>query len=951
MSEINTDQPRRFATRVLPWLIAVVFFAAYLATLNHWVSANSLGLVSQIAGWDGQVPFQAPLMWVITRPLMWVGEANLPLAANVLTAFLAASSVGLLARCVAIFPADRTHAQRIRGQLDGLPLDAPLNWVPPLLAAGLLGFQLTFWEHATVVTGEMLNLFLFALAVRFLAQYRLDERDLRLQQFAFVVALGCANDWSMVAYLPLFLAALIWTVGWELMNARRLVTLMVSFAFGLLLYLLMPIVASGAPGMPGSFGGRFVELLKYQRTLLASTPRSKPLLLALILLLPVVFVSIRWRSGGTSGTDQKLRNFFLILLRVLWMGAGIYTAFDQVISTRMLVTTSAQSGMLPLLTFSWLGALAVGVSAGWFILIGTAAPEKRWERTSSGANVLAKLGAALCVCAAVAVPAALVWRNLSKVGLQNGPVLAQLADDLKRSLPDKPSLVLTEDAALSVILQAGLRRDPSAPRHVLLQTRSAALSEYRQQLAARHGQDFPALTTFAKAETNVAGVFLELLYAATRDGRAFYLNPPLYDSRTTFILESLRVRPQGLIYAIESYAPGEISPPPLTAAQSDRVVAEWNERSSRVSAMVSGVAAKLLTAEIAARIYSRAANANGVELQRAGRLPEAGKLFALARDLVPENVAAVVNAGVNGALQSRVPLTAAKSAELAKPLAQSGQTPLAVVEQFGPVDEPLFLSTLALALTEGPNPLARAAAVASSRALELAPDSVTAADAFARAALAAGEPKLAFDAIAKVRRLASAGQVKNEVLAGIELLQARLSVGARDMVAAEKTLVEAWKRFPDDAPLIEGICDFYTSLGMSTNALPYVDHYLGRHKDNDTIQARRGSLLVESGRAADAVEVLDAVLARRPNDYEARLGRGAALLILQKPAAARADFEFVRQVNPNFARALLGLGRACQAEQNSADAQRHFQKVIEVTPTNSVYHLAAKELLARLGNK
>ena len=951
MSEINTDQPRRFATRILPWLIAVVFFAIYLFTLNHWVSANSLGLVSQIGGWDGQVPFQAPLIWLITRPLMLLGEQNMPLGANAITALLAAGSIGLLARCVAIFPADRSHAQRIRGQLDGLPLDATLNWVPPLLAAGLLGFQLTFWEHATVVTGEMVNLFLFALAVRCLAQYRLDEREWRLQQFGFVLGLGCANDWSMVAYLPFFLAALIWAVGWELLNARRLVTFAVSVAFGLLLYLLMPIVSAGAPGMPGSFGERFWELLKFQKSQLINTPRSKPLLLGLILLLPVAFVSIRWRSGGTSGTDQKLRNFFLILLRVLWLGAGIYTAYDQIISVRMLVTTNVQAGMLPLLTFSWLGALAVGVSAGWFILIGTTAPERRWERNASGASVLAKVGAAVCVLAVVIVPSSLAWRNWRKVALQNGPVLAQLADDLKRSLPNKASLILTEDNGLSVVLQAGLRRDPSAPKHVLLQTRSAPLAEYRQQLANRYGQEFPGLTTFAKAETNVAGVFLELLYSVAREGRAFYLNPPLFDSRTTFLLESLRVRPQGLIYAVEPYAAGEISPPRLTAEQSGRVVQEWHDRSERLATLVSGVSAKLLTAEIAARIYSRAANGNGVELQRAGRLEDAAKLFALAVELVPENVAAQVNNAVNSLLQKRTVITSKMAGDLDKPLAQSGLSPLAIVEQFGPVDEPAFLSSLALALTEGHNPLARAAAVASSRALELAPDSVSAADAFARAALAAGEKTLAMTAIGNVRRLASTGDVKTDVLAGIELLQARLSIGEGDLKGAENTLVEAWKRFPDESALVEGISDFYSSLRRSTNALLYVDQYLARHKDNDTILARRGGLLVELGRPAEAVEVLDSVLARRPNDFEARLGRGAAQLLLNKPAAARVDFEFVRQMNPNFARALIGLGQACLAEKNEGDAQRHFQKVIEVTPTNSPFHIVAQSLLTKLGNR
>jgi len=942
MSEHNTEQPRRFATRVLPWLIAVVFFLIYLVTLNRWVSANSLGLVSQISGWDGQVPFQTPLVWLVTRPLLLLGEQNLPVGANVLTALLAAASLGLLARCVAIFPADRTHAQRIRGQLDGLPLDIPFNWVPPLLAAGLLGFQLTFWEHATVVTGEMMNLFLFALAARFLSQYRLDERDWRLQQFMFVLGLGCANDWSMVTYLPLFLLALGWTVGWELLNARRLVTLAVSFAFGLMLYLLMPIVAAGAPGMPGSFGGRFLELMKYQRTVALAAPRSRPLLMGLILLLPMGFVAIRWRSGGSSGTDQRLKAFFLVLLRVIWLVAGVYVALDQEISIRKLVTTHAEGRGLTLLTFSWVGALAVGVSAGWFLLIGTVSPDKKWQQSASSISVLSKLAAFACMVSAFVLPGVLAWRNHRELGFQNGPILSNLADDLRRSLPDKPSIVLAEDAFLPVVLQAALRRDPSSPRHLLLQTRSAALSEYRQQLATRHGQEFPGLVAFARAETNVAGLFLELLRDAAREGRAFYLNPTVYDPRTSFLLESLRTRPRGLVYSIEPYAAGEISPPPLSAVQADRVVSEWNSRADRVAAITNAAASKVFTAMVAARIYSRAANGHGVELQRSGRLADAGRLFALARELLPENSAAEVNAAVNAALQSGKPI----GPDIQKPL--SGQPPLAVVENFGPVDEPEFLSSLALVLSQAQSPLPRAAAVAASRALELAPDNTTAAEAFARAALSAGEPKMAGEALVKARELATKGNAPVRILAGIELLQARLLIGTGDVPGAEKTLVEAWKKYPDDAPLIEGISDFYSSLGMSTNALLYTDHYLLRHKDDNAILTRRGGLLVEAGRLTEAVEVLDVVLGRRPDQFEARLSRGAAQLLLNKPAAARSDFEYLLKDNPNFARALLGLGRACLAEKNEGDAALHFQKVIELTPTNSTFHIIARSQLTAM---
>ena len=62
------------------------------------------------------------------------------------------------------------------------------------------------------------------------------------------------------------------------------------------------------------------------------------------------------------------------------------------------------------------------------------------------------------------------------------------------------------------------------------------------------------------------------------------------------------------------------------------------------------------------------------------------ELFALAAELAPENVAAGVNSAVNAALQAGKPI----GADAQKLLVS--QTPLALVERFGPVDEPGFLS-------------------------------------------------------------------------------------------------------------------------------------------------------------------------------------------------------------------------------------------------------------------
>ena len=75
-----------------------------------------------------------------------------------LTAFLAALSLALLARSVALLPFDRTWDARLRERSEFSLLSLKTAWLPVVLACAVAGLQLSFWEHATVFTGEMLDL-------------------------------------------------------------------------------------------------------------------------------------------------------------------------------------------------------------------------------------------------------------------------------------------------------------------------------------------------------------------------------------------------------------------------------------------------------------------------------------------------------------------------------------------------------------------------------------------------------------------------------------------------------------------------------------------------------------------------------------------------------------------------------------------------------------------------
>jgi hypothetical protein len=207
------ENPRAFVRTKLPWILTGVTLAVFLLTLNTWVNLRSLPVVAKITGWDWSLPIQYPLLFLVTYPISWLPATIQPLAANVLTAVFAALTLGLLARSVAILPHDRTHEQRQRERSEFSMLSIPLAWVPPVLAVLVCGLQLTFWEHATSLTGEMLDLLVFAYLIRCLLEFRISGKEMWLLKLAFVYGLGVTNNWALIAYFPFFLGALIWIKG------------------------------------------------------------------------------------------------------------------------------------------------------------------------------------------------------------------------------------------------------------------------------------------------------------------------------------------------------------------------------------------------------------------------------------------------------------------------------------------------------------------------------------------------------------------------------------------------------------------------------------------------------------------------------------------------------------------------------------------------------------------
>ncbi len=115
-----------------------------------------------------------------------------------------------------------------------------------------------------------------------------------------------ANDWAMVGYLPVFIAALVRVTGFNVIYNRRLLTRTVLWGLaGLSLYLLLPVLHSFSSHGEVGFWAALKANLRFQKDALRVFRRPAFQVLALTSLLPVLVLSIRWKSHTVQFGDDS----------------------------------------------------------------------------------------------------------------------------------------------------------------------------------------------------------------------------------------------------------------------------------------------------------------------------------------------------------------------------------------------------------------------------------------------------------------------------------------------------------------------------------------------------------------------------------------------------------------------------------------------------------------------
>jgi tetratricopeptide (TPR) repeat protein len=958
--------PRRLQ---LPWIIGTSAFVLYCATLNHWASLSSLGAIAQVSGWIWQPELRQPITCSVLYPFRLLPAAWLPFTLNLFTSACAALVLALLARSVVL----------LHGAV-GTPRPTSATRAPACIAVAICGLQLSFWEHATAFSGEMLDLLIFAYAIRCLLEFRNDQRESWLFRSAFVYSAGMANNWAMIGYFPLYVVAVLFIKNFGFKRVakpspprqprrppRWLCDLLAKVGIrqnavakpiyapfqpvvfdttffmrmalwglaGLSFYLLLPLVQSLSSYTAIGFWPALKANLSFQNNLLGALRSPTFRLLAITSLLPALVLVLGWKSQSPrSGYETRRANFLnrlasyplhaLIFLLTLWL------SFDPTFSPRHL------SLSIPMLSYYYLSAIVGGYCAGYFLRVATEDAAK---------SVARFLPATICALAAT-LPLLLIARNLGQIRLTNGPSLHQFARELYSDLPNAKSVVLGNDFAQLSLLRTELAAQNHAKDALVVELPLLGSAQYHVFIARQFGARWPVIPPTNGVDLVGPIKLLKLISAFAEHEPVVYLDPnfgPLFDrpfDSVTGFIHHFATRPE------RGESTNEFAWQQRWTNHVQELAAYFKAY-SRHSPQWKLQSEPNATASFLAATYSKSLNNWGVQLQRAGQWAESAEWFRRSRDLNPQNLCACINLEFNERWQR------GEKARLNPSIVQKQYADIFsrhndwrdVLSDFGPVDEPTFLFRTGRAFLANGN--TRLAASAFHRSAELASDWLLPKLWLAQSFLEQGNFAEALD---MTERLYSSSPSWD----GKSLAQ---------LLHCRATSLRGLGRTNEIAPYIDGFvrdrgqhrevllaaADAYAQNGMHEQQLATIEELLKREPNRPEWLAQKGLAELQLGRYDSAIATLTTALSLAPTDDNARLSRAVARLGADQLDAAREDYQHLLNSKTCSANALFGLGTVAWRKHETNAGITFYQRYLTNALPGSPQFTVATERLRQLG--
>ncbi len=883
----------KFTTATLPWLLAAAMLVVYLLTINPWVTPRSVFPIADVSGWTAGQHFVDPLAWLVTLPLRVLPHTVLPLAFNIFSAVCGALVLCHLARCVALLPHDRTHAQRENEHNEAALNSTAFCWMPPVFAVLLCGLERTFWECATEGNGKILIVLVFSYCVKCLLEFRLDGDEKWFYKFALACGLGMANNWIMVALFPLFAVAVIWIKGITAFESGFIKRVLLLGFLGLLLVFLYPTINWHFNHHSWLIFWQTVrgEFLVDKSTIVG-LPRVFLLLMSLTSLLPVFIMGIKWSSyfGDNSPFGIFVASSMLHLVHAMFLVAAIWVALDAPISARFLLPGFGNY-FLPVY---FLGALSAGYFVAYFLIVFSKIPP---QQTSSMEPILKLVHGSIVVVVvllAVLSPIMLIVRNVPFMRQQKG-IIGKFDDffaQIEKTLPSKPAVILSDDPFRLMYLRFHLSRHASAIPHLFVETASLSGLEGLQRIKNCN----PGFA-IAKEWTNIpAGgssvlIPLQVLGGLQQKYELHYIHGSF-----GYYFERFYPVQHGLTSRLLPYAEGVWDVPPPQPEQITANSEFWNTLAS--SSAVPTAAQLLLEQQprpvtnlwgklnktlrlkpepdvlspLLGSYYSRSMDDWGVSLQRLGKLDEASLFFQRATNANPENFSAQINLKVNVRLAEKGEIPYTPNARvLQEHLGVRGGWPEALFIN-GPVDEPSYAGDLATTFATGGNH--RQAVQLYHRVIEMCPS----------------DPNIK-----------------------IQLAQLLLAI----------------ESFPNSLTM------FLPHTNCYHEAITNTDFVLRTYPENTGALFVKSLALMQLKEYESAIGSLSKLVVLQPSNAAARLDRAIAYLQLEKLDSAKADYRAVAELAPTAYAAYFGLAEIAGKQKDKAAAVENYKNYLANAPAGT----------------